>query len=551
MLKRRVISKVEVSESVNQITIPKNIEYTLIPVPEDKLREVSLSIPAKNHNTFNTYGEYNSKVNDEFIYCEIADDILGKTDATVSYNGDITVGYITDVTSPKIETGAREYQREKVAPLSWKQQLMLTVIRNGYGKVPQIHIRVININEGIFKLELIDGQQRITSIIDFINNEYLLPNTSEFNLGNGIDVRGMNIDDIRQKHNDVYNNILGYRISCLWYENLSDEQTADLFINVLNNTNTMKPQEIRNAVRGYLSQYIRNTSRFEDRNPLFERVLSDSKKGKWKLKHFSDGFGLNGRMEVDEWLSELIYLFTNNYRNGVTQQKHTQWIKDEQTVNGRYTTEPQFKDFKQRILDPLIKFSYNVITSVPSKLKYKLSPMLSQILILYGYELKNKYGTLNIDMYVNKFFEIYDKWSNTKTKPYLNEVMWDTTDEQMEPFNKLFGGKNPKAIGTITYVLDKELLNDEDSFGVLEIDKRDFSKGEIIKKWEEQDRKCYYTNEHLDIKDIVGDHLVPRMKGIKYGGVTEYHNLVVTSKYLNSKKLNMSESEFKEWISQM
>ncbi len=508
-------------------------------------------IPTRTSSTFNTYGEYNFKVNDDFIYCEIADNTLGKTDQTISYNGDITVEYLTSSKSPKIETGAREYQREKVAPLNWKQQLMLTVIHNGYGKVPQIHIRVINITDGVFKLELIDGQQRVTSIIDFMNNEYRLPNTSEFNFGNGIDVRNMNIEDIRNVYPEVYNNILDYRISCLWYENLSDEQTADLFINVLNNTNTMKPQEIRNAVRGHLSQCIRNTARFEDRHPLFEKVLSDGKKGKWKLKHFSDGFSLNGRMEVDEWISELIYLFTNNYRYGITQQKHTQWIKDGQTVNGRYATESQFKDFKQRVLDPLIKFSYSVITSVPTKLKYKLSPMLSQILILYGYELKNKYGTINVDTYVTKFFEIYDKWSNTKTKPYLNEVMWGTTDDQMEPFNKLFGGKNPKAIGTITYILDKELKTDEDSFGVLEIDKRDFSKGEIIKKWEEQDRKCYYTNEFLDIKDIVGDHLIPRMKGVKYGGVTEYDNLVVTSKYLNGKKLNMSETEFKEWISQM
>jgi hypothetical protein len=523
----------------------------LIDLTEEEALEIITTIPKRTSSTFNTYGEYNSKVNDDFVYCEIADSILGKTNQTISYNGDITIGYLTNVKSPKIETGAREYQREKVAPLSWKQQLMLTVIRNGFGKVPQIHIRVINISDGVFKLELIDGQQRVTSIIDFINNEYRLPNTSEFNLGNGIDVRNMSIEDIRETYPNLYNNILDYRISCLWYENLSDEQTADLFINVLNNTNAMKPQEIRNAVRGYLSQYIRNTSRFEDRHPLFERVLSDSKKGKWRLKHFSDGFTLNGRMEVDEWLSELIYLFTNNYRNGITQQKHTQWIKDEQTVNGRYTTEAQFKDFKQRVLDSLIKFSQTVITSVPSKLRYKLSPMLSQILILYGYELKNKYGTINIDTYVNKFFEIYDKWSNTKTKPYLNEFMWGTTDEQMEPFNKLFGGKNSKAIGTITYVLDLELKNDEDSFGVIEIDKRDFSKGDIIKKWEEQDRKCYYTNEFLDIKDIVGDHLIPRMKGVKYGGVTEYDNLVVTSKYLNGKKLNMSELEFKEWISQV
>ena len=70
--------------------------------------------------------------------------------------------------------------------------------------------------------------------------------------------------------------------------------------------------------------------------------------------------------------------------------------------------------------------------------------------------------------------------------------MFGTQDEQMEPFNKLFGGKNRKAIGTITYVLDKEKDEDMDSFGIIELDARKvFNKPQIIQKWEEQGRKCY------------------------------------------------------------
>ena len=131
----------------------------------------------------------------------------------------------------------------------------------------------------------------------------------------------------------------------------------------------------------------------------------------------------------------------------------------------------------------------------------------------------------------------------------MKEKMWGTKDEQMEPFNKLFGGKNPKAIGTITYVLDKELKADIDSFGVVELDNRTtFSKADIIRKWEEQGRKCYYTNKPLDIKNIAGDHKIPRSWGIKKGGVTEYHNLVVTSKTLNNKKLNMGSDDFQKLV---
>ncbi len=483
---------------------------------------------------------------DEFVLCEQADSFFGKTKKANAYDGSISIDYLTSPTKFTLETGAREYQREKVAPLGWKQAIIKTVIGNGFRRIPQIHIRVIKAGKS-FRFELIDGQQRISAIIDFVNGKFSLPNTKDFNFGNGVDLRGYSFQQIKQDFPLIYNRILETRISCLWYENLTDEQTADLFINVLNNTNAMKPQEIRNAVRGYLSEWIRNTARFNDVD-LFERVES-SKGNKRVLKYFSEAFTLKGRMEVDEWLSELVYLQNNGYRKGITQKIHTDWIEYVQASGNELSTEAQFDEFREAVIEPLMRFATDTIKSVPANLKYKLVPMFSQILILYGYELKNKYGSLDIPTYVSKFFEVYDKWSNTTTKPYMKEKMWGTKDEQMEPFNKLFGGKNPKAIGTITYVLDKELKADIDSFGVVELDNRTtFPKADIIRKWEEQGRKCYYTNKPLDIKSIAGDHKIPRSWGIKKGGVTEYHNLVVTSKALNNKKLNMGSEDFQKLV---
>ena len=85
---------------------------------------------------------------------------------------------------------------------------------------------------------------------------------------------------------------------------------------------------------------------------------------------------------------------------------------------------------------------------------------------------------------------------------------------------------------------------DEDSFGVVEIDVRNFSKAQIIQKWEEQGRICFFTGQSLELKDIAGDHYIPRSWGIKKGGVTEIDNLAVTSKKLNLKKLNMHGDDF-------
>jgi hypothetical protein len=486
--------------------------------------------------------------NDEFVYCEQADEFFGKSKKANAYDGNISIDYLSSPNKFPLETGAREYQREKVASRAWKQAIIKTLIGNGFRRIPQIHIRVIKTGQS-FRFELVDGQQRITAIIDFINGKFSLPNTDDYNFGNGLNLKGADINYIRDNHKAIYSKLLDTRISCLWYENLSNEQTADLFINVLNNTNAMKAQEIRNAVRGRLSSLIRDFARF-DVIELFERIKSvNSKKEKTVLKYFSESFTIKGRMEVDEWLSELIYLQDNGYRKGVQPAAHTNWINQIQAEGGKYSTEAEFNEFKEKVIDPLIKFATDVIKSVPNDFKYKLVPMFSQILILYGYELKQKYGSLDIPTYISKFFEVYDKWSDTAKKLYMKEKMWGTKDEQMEPFNKLFGGKNAKAIGTITYVLDKELGLDIDSFGIIELDPREtFPKPDVIRKWEEQGRKCFYTGKPLDYKQIAGDHKIARSWGIKKGGVTEYDNLVVTSKALNNKKLNMSSEDFQKLV---
>ena len=70
----------------------------------------------------------------------------------------------------------------------------------------------------------------------------------------------------------------------------------------------------------------------------------------------------------------------------------------------------------------------------------------------------------------------------------------------------------------------------------------------IRDRWREQGCKDYYTEEELSADDMVGDHYIPRSYGKKKGGVTEYHNLVVTSAYHNMKKLNMHGDEYKKRI---
>ena len=486
-----------------------------------------------------------------YYACEDAETYFGKSEVQCN-NGDLSVLWTT---TANINTQQRAYQREKVTTEEWKQKLMLTVLLNTYARIPEVHIRVIE-TDGGYRYEIIDGQQRITSITDYLDGDYPLP---EGLVVDGCDISGMFVKELRNSYPKIYQRIMDYRITCKWYEDLTDLQTAHLFINVLNNVNGMKPQELRNAILGFYSDYVRDTARGNDDpaaflapHPLFERYTL-IKKGEEKsyLKHFSSKFTLGGHMEVDEWLSSLIYLVINGWRSGITQDGHYLWAEKVQSPNGDYVV--KFKDKKK--IEDILNLALAILKAVPVEYKVKLNPMTSLMLVLYAVESQNRGFNVVPEKYSPAFFDIYKRWSDTTTKLYMNETM--DNGNQMKEFNELFGGKNGNAIKTIFKVLDIEYLENplfpspekEVQMGLIKLDPRvSFTRSEILKKWQEQGGKCFYTDEPIVEDDLAGDHFIPRSFGVALGGVTEYSNLVVCSKRTNIKKSNMHGDDFMEML---
>ena len=481
--------------------------------------------------------------------CETAEKYFGDYEVQCN-NGEISVFWCT---TAHINTSNRAYQREKVATTKWKQDLMLTVLVNTFAGIPEVHIRVIK-TEGGYRYELIDGQQRITAITDFLNGVYELPPM----IGGGpmmvddCNVTGMMVDELRKTYPKVYQRIMDYRISCKWYEDLTDLQTAHLFTEVLNNVNDMKPQEIRNAILGFYSSYVRDTARGNytnmsnpiDPHPLFERYTV-KKKGvdKEYLKNFSTKFTLNGRMEVDEWLSTLIFFIKNGYKSGITHDAHKSWVEEIQSSNGVYAG--GFKD--KKAINETLNFALALMQSVPEKYKVKLNPMTSLMLVVYALERKNRGYDVVPEKFSPAFFDTYSRWSDTNHALYAKEVT--INGSQMPPFNELFGGKNGNAIQTIFKVLDMDWEGSEKKCGLILLDPRvSFSREDILKKWGEQDGKCFYSGEPIAEYNLAGDHYIPRSLGVDAGGVTKYTNLVVCSKRMNIKKSSMHGDDFVKMI---
>ena len=465
------------------------------------------------------------------------------------FDGYVDVQWIKDTRNAlKLETGNRAYQREKVATLSWKQSLICTLLGvEAVAKIPEIHIRVVETNGETLKYELVDGQQRITTILDFINGKFPLPKVlpnGRFNTWAGKTYQ--EIEDHGVAGEKLCRKIDSYTISCKWYINLSDLQVSHLFVEILNNTNDLKPQEKRCAVLGAFSTWVRDTARAggtaHEQHELFTRVSVNGDDP--VLKYFSKSFKM-GRLQVDEWLSELVYLKLNpkGAVNGINQTKHTAWVKEMQSTHGAYTN--AFVD--QDVMDDLLKLALKIMKAAcKQSYQNRLNPMTTQMMVLYADKLQALYGKIDIAQYVSSFFNTWDDWSCLKEKLFADH--YDISGKKpLPPFKQLFGGKNANAIGTIFWVLDRELDAGKYTFGITNRDSsRAFPREMVEKRWRAQGCVCYYTEQSLDLEDAVGDHFVPWHKG----GKTVWDNLVVTSKFHNSRKGDMTGTQYEEMLEQ-
>ena len=176
--------------------------------------------------------------------------------------------------------------------------------------------------------------------------------------------------------------------------------------------------------------------------------------------------------------------------------------------------------------------------------KNKMNSMHTLILVLYADELQSRFDCkINPQKYVNKFFEVYNKWDDPIQ--CHNSGMTQLNGNVLPEFSLLYNGKNSNAVGSICQILDLEVADDSTGFGIIQIDpKETFSEDDRYRKWIEQDKKDYYDEFPLDWEDAVGDHFIPRSWGIEAGGNTNYSNLVITSKSNNLRKANRSGEEF-------
>jgi hypothetical protein len=149
-----------------------------------------------------------------------------------------------------------DYQRPPVWSLSQKRLLIDTILR-GYD-IPKMYWRKISKNPD--KYEVVDGQQRLRAIWEFMNGEFDLGKTAD-------QLNGVVLKNLKYKDNDP-NKIIPdelrlsldtYTLDIIVLTDTDDEEVREMFLRLQNGT-TLKSQEKRNAMAGKMRDFIKNLS---------------------------------------------------------------------------------------------------------------------------------------------------------------------------------------------------------------------------------------------------------------------------------------------------
>src|SRR3989344_5179238 len=157
-----------------------------------------------------------------------------------------------------------DFQRPPVWDLARKQLLIDTILRNY--DIPKLYWRKIGSQPD--KNDVVDGQQRLRAIWEFIDNKFQLPRDADPIEGGEIAnlIYSQLPDELRRRF-DIYN------LSVVILTDTDEDEVREMFLRLQNGL-TLKAQEKRNAYSGKMRDYVRKLVSCE----FFKKVAFDNKR---------------------------------------------------------------------------------------------------------------------------------------------------------------------------------------------------------------------------------------------------------------------------------
>lgn len=165
-----------------------------------------------------------------------------------------------------------DYQRPAVWSLTQKRLLLDTILR-GYD-IPKMYWRKISKNPD--KYEVVDGQQRLRAIWEFMEGKYHLGKDAESI--DSFDLKKATYNKENPLPDDLRLTLDTYTLDVIIMTDTDDDEVREMFLRLQNGT-TLKAQEKRNAMPGNMRDYIKTMSS----HPFFENCKFDNSRFTYDL----------------------------------------------------------------------------------------------------------------------------------------------------------------------------------------------------------------------------------------------------------------------------
>ena len=366
------------------------------------------------------------------------------------------------------------YQRGPVWSQA-QQQLFIDSILRGYD-IPKLYLR--QISGSSYEWEIIDGQQRLRAIWQFIDNRYPLSDDSDPVAGHQI--AGKLFSEL---HDDLQQDFRAYELAVIIVEDAVDDDIEDMFLRLQNGV-PLNSAEKRNAISGQIRNFIRNLAETH------------------KLMTASVAFR-NNRYSHDEVVAQMMLI---ELTGGPTSIRHNQ-LKTMYQANKRFKVgSPQASKLKA-VMNFLAKAFPQRTPELNKVNLVSLYIVVSELLSRYAHSAREA-------AFADWFLDFEQRRKNQ------DELPEDQRDERFESYELAVNQQTANAASQEVRrrLLLEDLLETIPDLTLLDPE-RQFTEEQRITIYRRADGKCANPNNNPDCAmdcdwgNWHADHIVPHSRG--------------------------------------
>ena len=380
-----------------------------------------------------------------------------------------------------------DYQRDYVMDRKQASRLIESILL----QIPIPTVYLCEESDGT--LSVIDGQQRITSIVKFLSNEFELSGLEELSQYNKKKFKDLDKPEQRVIKQATLNSIV--------IKKESQELKYEIFARLNQGSTKLKPQELRNCIyRGSFNDMLENIVKYNHTN--LQKLFIEENKRKQYQEYILRFFALRNFSAYSSSIKKTLNDFMAKHQNDT----------EEEIADAKKTFNSTFDIIKQ-------VFGETAFCAYDRENKKIMKTFSGSV-----------YDSIIVAM---SFYSPHDLMAHAdEIRKKVNDLK--INDETYQNYTYASTGSKNRVIGRINmvYHLIGEIIGKPADGDV----KRTFSQEEKEELWAQSEKHiCSYCGQEiLDIADAEVDHINP----FSNGGATELSNGQLLHRICNREKSN-------------